>query len=135
MNNAGSYFPKEVPFFFVLRRQNTIAFVYALIQLALVAIAIVGVPYGKQTLRNFLVVTTIYLNLRFDAESFDIAKMNPYMLDNIVMIIGVIAGLHFMEAKELSNQEKFARRAKIITLAQIAKALKKGGKENMFVTP
>ena len=120
MNKIGIYFPKEIPFFFVMRKQDTIAYVYALINLALIAAAIIGVPYGRQTLRNFLVITTIYLNLRFDVDSGEVIKIPKCCLDNSIMIIGVIAGMHFMEAQEHGNREKFARRSKNITLAQIA---------------
>ena len=136
MNKIGIYFPKEIPFFFVMRKQNTIALIYALINLALIAAAIIGVPHGRQLLRNFLVVTTIYLNLRFDVDSGEVTKIAKCSLDNAIMIIGVIAGMHFMEAKEHGNREKFARRSKNITLAQIAERRKTGRtEENLFVTP
>ena len=86
----------------------------------LIAVSIMGIPYGRQALRYFLVATTIYLNLSFDVESGGVAKISQCRLENIVMIIGVIAGMHLMEANELSNKEKYARRSKNIALAQIA---------------
>ena len=107
-----------------------------MINLALIAAAIIGVPYGRQVLRNFLVVTTIYLNLRFDVDTGEVVKITQCCLNNAVMIIGVIAGMHFMEAKEHGNKEKYARRSKNITLAQISERRKKGRtEENLFVTP
>ena len=112
-----------------------LAYIYALITLVLIALAVIGVPNGRKALRYYLTVTTVYLNLRFDVDSGEIAKVSQCCLENTVMILAVIAGMHFMEAKELGNQEKSARRAKNITLAQIAYSRKSGKEEGLFVTP
>ena len=136
INNLGIYFPKHIPFFFVMRNQNVLAYAYALITLVLIALAVIGVPQSRKALRYYLTVTTVYLNLRFDVDSGEIVKVSQCCLENTVMILAVIAGMHFLEAKELGNQEKSARRAKNITLAQIAYGKKSGAKEEgLFVTP
>lgn len=50
------------------------------------------------------------------------------------MTLGVVAGMHFMEASELNNQNKAARRTKNFIMAQIAQK-RKIGEEAIFVTP
>ena len=47
IKNLGIYFPKEIPFFFVMRNQNALAYAYALITLILIAVAIIGLPHGR----------------------------------------------------------------------------------------
>lgn len=69
MNHVGIYFPKDIPLFAVMRNQDKIVSIYAQITLALIAAGIIGLPYCRLILRTFLVVSAIFLNLRFDVNT------------------------------------------------------------------
>ena len=49
-----------------------LAYIYAVITLVLIALAVIGVPNGRKALRYYLTVTTVYLNLRFDVDIINI---------------------------------------------------------------
>ena len=136
MNKVGIYFPKEIPFLFVTRNQNTIVIVYAIVTLAIIAAAVARLPGSKFVLRSFLVISAMFLNVRFDVNSGWMVKIDPWKLENLIMTMVILAGIHFMAASEESNKYLAGKKAKNIALAQIAKRKEEGqGDENLFLTP
>jgi len=95
MNRFGIYFPKEIPFLFVMRNQNMIVIVYAIVMLALIGAAVARLPGSKFALRSFLVTSAMFLNVRFDVSGW-VVKIDPWKLENLVMTMAIIAGIHYM---------------------------------------
>lgn len=95
MNRFGIYFPKEIPFLFVMRNQNMIVIVYAIAMLALIGAAVARLPGSKFALRSFLVTSAMFLNVRFDVSGW-VVKIDPWKLENLVMTMAIIAGIHYM---------------------------------------
>ena len=95
MNRFGIYFPKEIPFLFVMRNQNMIVIVYAIAMLALIGAAVARLPGSKFALRSFLVTSAMFLNVRFDVSGW-VIKIDPWKLENLVMTMAIIAGIHYM---------------------------------------
>ena len=95
MNRFGIYFPKEIPFLFVMRNQNMIVIVYAIVMLALIGAAVARLPGSKFALRSFLVTSAMFLNVRFDVSGW-VIKIDPWKLENLVMTMAIIAGIHYM---------------------------------------
>ena len=95
MSRLGIYFPKEIPFLFVMRNQNMIVIVYAIAMLALIGAAVARLPGSKFALRSFLVTSAMFLNVRFDVSGW-VIKIDPWKLENLVMTMAIIAGIHYM---------------------------------------
>ena len=72
--------PKELPFLFVMRNQNLIVVLYALTMLAVIGAAIFRLPGSKPALKYWLVVSAMFLNIRFDTDSGMIVKIDPWKL-------------------------------------------------------
>ena len=81
MNRAGIYFPKETLFLYVMRNQDDLVAYYAWLILILVAAAIVDIPFSKFALRSFIVISTMFLNLRFDVNTGMPAKIDEWKMD------------------------------------------------------
>lgn len=136
MNRLGIYFPKEMPFLFVMRNQNTIVTVYAIVTLVIIAAAVARLPGSKFVLRSFLIISAMFLNVRFDVNSGWAVKVDPWKLENLIMTLAILAGIHFMSASEESNKHLAGKKAKNIMLAQIAKRKQQGqDDDNLFLTP
>ena len=117
MNRLGIYFPKEIPFLFVMRNQNTIVTIYAVVMLAIIGAAVFRLPGSKLVLRCFLVVSAMFLNVCFDVNSGWMVKIDPWKLENLIMTLAILAGIHFMAAHEESNKYAAGQKAKNIMLA------------------
>ena len=68
--------------------------------LGIIGAAIARLPGSKQTLKYWLVVSAMFLNVRFDADNGFIVKIDPWKVENLIMTIAVLAGIHFMEDQE-----------------------------------
>lgn len=42
----------------------------------------------------------MFLNVRFDTDTGFIVKIDPWQVENLVMTIAILAGVHFMEDQE-----------------------------------
>ena len=73
---------------------------YALTTLGFIGAAIARLPGSKPTLKYWLVVSAMFLNVRFDADTGFIVKIDPWKVENLIMTIAVLAGVHFMEDQE-----------------------------------
>ena len=96
MSRLGIYFPKEIPFLFVMRNQNMIVIVYACVMLALIGAAVARLPGSKFILRSFLVISAMFLNVRLDVNTGWMVKIDPWKLENLVMTMIILAGIHYM---------------------------------------
>ena len=96
MSRLGIYFPKEIPFLFVMRNQNMIVIVYACVMLALIGAAVARLPGSKFILRCFLVISAMFLNVRLDVNTGWMVKIDPWKLENLVMTMIILAGIHYM---------------------------------------
>ena len=81
MNQAGIYIPKDSLFLYVMRKQDDLVAYYAWLILIFVAAAIIEIPFSKQALRYFVVVTTMFLNLRFDVNTGMPVKIDEWKID------------------------------------------------------
>ena len=96
MSRLGIYFPKEIPFLFVMRNQNMIVIVYACVMLALIGAAVARLPGSKFILRSFLVISAMFLNVRLDVNTGWMVKIDPWKLENLIMTMIILAGIHYM---------------------------------------
>ena len=96
MSRLGIYFPKEIPFLFVMRNQNMIVVAYACVMLALIGAAVARLPGSKFMLRSFLVISAMFLNVRLDANTGWMVKIDPWKLENLIMTMVILAGIHYM---------------------------------------
>ena len=99
-NKLGIYLPKELPFLFVMRNQNIFVVLYALTMLGFIGAAIARLPGSKTAFKYWLVVSAMFLNVRFDTDSGMVVKIDPWKLENLIMTITVLAGIHYMEDQE-----------------------------------
>ena len=126
-NKLGVFLPKELPFLFVMRNQNLIVVLYALTMLTVIGAAILRLPGSKFALKYWLVVSAMFLNIRFDADSGMIVKIDPWKLQNLIMTVGVLAGVHYMEDQE-AEVKRIAgekERQKLTAQTKISKSTKK----------
>ena len=96
-NKLGIYLPRELPFLFVMRNQNIIVILYALTMLGVIGAAIARLPGSKTAFKYWLVVSAMFLNVRFDTDTGMIVKIDPWKVENLIMTIAILAGIHFME--------------------------------------
>lgn len=86
-----------MPFLFVMRNQNLLVVLYALTTLGFIGAAIARIPGSKSFLKYWLVASAMFLNVRFDTDTGFIVKIDPWQVENLVMTIAILAGIHFME--------------------------------------
>ena len=65
--------------------------------LGFIGAAIARLPGSKTAFKYWLVVSAMFLNVRFDTDSGMIVKIDPWKLENLIMTIAILAGIHFME--------------------------------------
>ena len=79
---------------------------YALTTLGFIGAAIARLPGSKPTLKYWLVVSAMFLNVRFDADTGFIVKIDPWKVENLIMTIAILAGVHFMEDQEAEVKQQ-----------------------------
>ena len=93
-----------------MRNQHSIVWLYAWLNIAIVAAAVADLPFCKKILSTYLIISTMFLNLRFDASSGAVSAIDTWKLDQITLTICVVAGLHFMKANECALKIRAGKR-------------------------